>query len=77
MDSLELSAEEQLSQGSQSAVCNIVSPISGESVLDILGDGRDWHSLGVAFQFNRFCHVLFYFCSPFYIAFYFTFLVII
>ena len=51
MASLELSAEEQWSQGRRSAVCNIVSHLSGESVLDILGDGRDWHSLGVAFQF--------------------------
>ena len=36
MASLELSAEEQLSQGSQLAVCNIVSHLLGESVLDIL-----------------------------------------
>ena len=52
MASLELSAEEQLSQGSQSAVCNIVLHISGESFLDVLRDGRYWHSLCVAFQYN-------------------------
>ena len=72
MASLELSAEEQLSQGSQSAVCNIVSLISGENVLDNLGGGRDWQSIGVALQFNLFCHVLIFYSSSLFIALYLT-----
>ena len=72
MASLELSAEEQLSQGSQSAVCNIVSLISGENVLDNFGGGRDWQSIGVALQFNLFCHVLIFYSSSLFIALYLT-----